>query len=198
MIRNVIFDLGGVVLGRDFVKYGTGSDSVGFLHGGDVRFPKYWLDFDLGLVSQPDVARAIAADTGLTFEEAFELVTQIGVTFNEFPQTVELIRELHEAGYRLYVLSNMPLEYWEHMKKMEVFRLFDGIVISSVEKMAKPDPAFFRLLLDRYGLKPEETLFVDDKQSNTSAAVRLGMEAYTFDTATGPDGVRKLLGLAEA
>lgn len=195
MIKNVIFDLGGVVLGRDFEKYGDSVRPFDFMHGGDKPFPWFWKDFDLGVISQRGVAEAISAEEGVPVGEADALITRIGEMFNEFPQTVALIGQLKERGYKLYVLSNMPHEFWEMMKDMEVFGYFDGVVISSREKMAKPDPAFFRLLLDRYGLEPSETLFVDDKVSNTAPAAELGMAVCTFDPATGPDDVRRLLGI---
>jgi HAD superfamily hydrolase (TIGR01509 family) len=133
---------------------------------------------------------------GCSTDEAGGELERIMRMFDEFPRTVELIRELSGRGYGLYVLSNMPLEFYEHMRRtFDVFGYFDGVVISSLEKMAKPDPRFFGILTERYGLIPEETLFVDDKATNTGAAARLGFHVCEFDTETGPDEVRSMLGI---
>lgn len=192
MIKNIIFDLGGVVIGRDYALRGDRLKTFRFLQGED--FPQYWKDFDMGTASQAEVAAAISAQEGCSPEEADEMVTYIRNLYNEFPGTVNLIKELRGKGYRLYVLSNMPREFYNYIRNFEVFGYFDGVAISSIEKMSKPDPRFFRLLLDRYGLREAETLFVDDKTMNTSAATQLGLHACLFDASgTGCDDVMAIL-----
>ena len=116
--------------------------------------------------------------------------------FDPFDETVELIGELDEAGYGLYVLSNMPEEFMTYVERLDVLRHFDGLVISSRVHLAKPDPRIFALLGERYGVVPGQTLFVDDKPSNTEAAARLGFRTCTFrPDGAGCDAVRRQLGL---
>lgn len=192
MIKNIIFDLGGVVIGRDYALRGDRLKSFRFLQGED--FPQFWKDFDNGDASQQQVAEAISEIEGCSVAEADEMITYVRGLYNEFPDTVELIKRLSREGYGLYVLSNMPLEFYNYIKSFEVFRYFDGVAISSIEKMSKPDPRFFRLLLDRYGLLPEESLFVDDKIMNVTAAARLGLHTCLFDAAgTGCGDVINIL-----
>lgn len=192
MIKNVIFDLGGVVIGRDYALSGDRLRTFSFLQGED--FPQFWKDFDMGTATQEEVAWAVSAAEGCSTEEAYGMVDYVRSLYNEFPCTVDLIRQLSEEGYKLYVLSNMPREFWNYIRNFEVFSYFDGVVISSIEKMAKPDPQFFRLLLDRYGLSAEETLFVDDKRMNTDAAAGLGLHTCLFDpTGSGCDDVRDIM-----
>ena len=179
MIKNIIFDLGGVVIGRDYALRGDRLKSFRFLQGED--FPQFWKDFDNGDLSQIQVAEAISEAEGCSVEEADVMITYVRSLYNEFPDTVELIKQLRQEGYRLYVLSNMPMEFYNYIKSFEVFRYFDGMAISSMEKMSKPDPRFFMLLLDRYGLLPEESLFVDDKIMNTAAASQPGLHTCLFD-----------------
>lgn len=196
MIKNVIFDLGGVVLGREYAAKGSAMKAFIFLKG--ENFPEFWKDFDMGLITQLEVAEAISAQTNKSVDESFALVTEIMHMFDEFPETVELVKRLHCAGYKLYVLSNMPAEYYEYIKNFEVFDYFDGAVISSTEKMAKPDPRFFRLLLDRYGLETSETLFVDDKTMNITAADELGLHTCLFDpSGNGCRDVKEILKLTD-
>ena len=193
MIKNIIFDLGGVVLGRGYHESGHDMPAFSFLQG-DRPFPKYWKDFDLGRISQRAVAEAVATQEECSIEEADSLVCVLREMFDEFPLTAELIRELSGKGYKIYVLSNMPAEYYNHMKNMDVFKYVDGTVISSAEGLSKPDPLIFGLLVSRFGLTPSESLFVDDKLSNTMAAEALDFRTYHFaDTEKGPDEIRELL-----
>lgn len=188
----MIFDLGGVVIGRDYALRGDRLKSFRFLQGED--FPQFWKDFDMGTATQGQVAEAIAELEGCSPDEADGMVTYVRDLYNEFPCTVELVRELSAEGYKLYVLSNMPMEFYNYIKSFEVFGYFDGVVISSIEKMSKPDPRFFGLLLDRYGLEPAETLFVDDKYMNIDAAAGLGLHTCLFDPiGSGCDDVRRIL-----
>ncbi len=193
MIKSVVFDLGGVVVGRDYGANGHRMRRFEFLQG-DRPFPEFWKRFDRGEATLQEVAEGIAAAGGCSVEEAHGEVERIMSMFDEFPRTVELIEELSARGYGLYVLSNMPQEFYEYMnRKFGVFRYFDGVVISSREKLSKPDPRFFNILCERYGLIPEETLFVDDKASNTDAAAKLGFRVCRFEPETGPDEVRRQL-----
>ncbi len=193
MIKNVVFDLGGVVLGRSYGRDGGRLKHFDFLQG-DRPFPDFWKRFDRGEATWREVVEEIVRLKNCTEKEADEGVERIMVMFDEFPRTVELVKELHGRGYRLYVLSNMPQEFYEYMhRKFDVFEYFDGAVISSAEKVSKPDPRIFGILTQRYGLVPQETLFVDDKASNTDAAAKLGFQVCEFDPETGPEDVRKLL-----
>ena len=194
-IRNVVFDLGGVVIGRGYDRAGGGLDEFGFLQG-DRPFPDYWRRYDLGTASRAEVVRAVADEHGLSLEQAAARLDRLMALFDPFDETVELIGELDEAGYGLYVLSNMPEEFMTYVERLDVLRHFDGLVISSRVHLAKPDPRIFALLGERYGVVPGQTLFVDDKPSNTEAAARLGFRTCTFrPDGAGCDAVRRQLGL---
>ena len=101
------------------------------------------------------------------------------------PGMYDLVMELKEKGYALYGLSN-----WNDRKfhtyvqsSYPVFGFLDGMVISGEEKIAKPDERIYRILLDRYGLKPEECLFVDDNPANVAVAEKLGFKTIVFESA---------------
>ncbi len=92
-----------------------------------------------------------------------------------------MLSEVAGAGVSNYALTNMEREAFERRLQMyEFFALFDGHFVSALEGVSKPDPRFFKLALDRFGLLPEETLFTDDKMENVAAARRLGMPAVVF------------------
>ena len=98
--------------------------------------------------------------------------------------TVALLDELRATGVRLYALSNWSGETFPIARPRYPFlEWFDGIVISGDERIAKPDPRIFTVLLERYGLTAAETLFIDDHAPNIEAASALGFRAIRFTDA---------------
>lgn len=195
MIKDIVFDLGGVVIGHDYARYGTELEEFSFLQG-DRPFPDYWKRYDLGTASRDEVVDAIARENGLDTKAASEKLDRLMVLFNEFPDTTELLEELSNRNYGLYILSNMPVEFYDYITRFDVFRHFDGQVISSREHLSKPDPRMFGILTSRYGLDPASTLFIDDKPSNTNAAAAIGFNTYTFKAGRKScDDIRKILGM---
>jgi HAD superfamily hydrolase (TIGR01509 family) len=111
----------------------------------------------------------------------------------EIPGIVDVVRALHERGTRLLVLSNMPAEVWPPLRdRFEWFSLFDGAVISGDERVVKPDPSIYRILVDRFAVEPATTAFVDDRPENIAAANALGFRGVLF---TGADALRRDLDL---
>ncbi|MBQ2394991.1 MAG: HAD-IA family hydrolase, partial [Alistipes sp.] len=83
--------------------------------------------------------------------------------------------------YRLYVLSNMSPEFIDFIRRLPVYANFDGEVVSCEEKVVKPEPEIFRLLLNRYSLDASECLFIDDRVDNIEASEREGICGFHFD-----------------
>ena len=97
--------------------------------------------------------------------------------------TVEVLAELRAAGVPVYALTNWSAETFGFAReRFEFLEWFDGVLVSGEERMIKPDPAIFRLLLDRFGLDAEATFYVDDSEQNVAAADRLGFDAVRFTT----------------
>jgi len=102
--------------------------------------------------------------------------------------TVAILAELHAAGTRLVALTNWSAETFPYAEAaFDFLALFEGIVVSGREGVAKPDPAVFHLLLSRYDLDPAGTVFVDDSPANVAAAAAAGLTALVF---TGADRLR--------
>jgi 2-haloacid dehalogenase len=102
----------------------------------------------------------------------------------EVEGTADLVRRLKAAGYGVYGLTNWSMETYPMIRdSYEVFSLFDGIVVSGEERLLKPDKAIYNCLLERYGLQPEESIFLDDNADNVAGAEAVGMKALRFESA---------------
>ncbi len=110
----------------------------------------------------------------------------------ETPGMYELECELKARGYGLYGLTNWSMETFPLVWDRRIFTILDGMVVSGAEGVVKPDPAIYRLLLERYSLTPGDCLFVDDNIANVLGARAVGIPAVQF---TGAEDLRKILAL---
>ena len=107
----------------------------------------------------------------------------------DIPGAVELLAELRATGVPLYALTNWSAETFVLAReRFEFLDWFCGLLVSGEEGVIKPDPAIFELLLDRFGLDPGSTFYVDDSAANAAAAAALGLDAVRF---TGPGRLRR-------
>ena len=193
MIKNVIFDLGGVVLGRELRRLGDVLNTFAFISA-DESFPEFWSEFDRGTYTREEVTQLLSEEYNLSYEDASQQVQQLLDLLQPIPETVAVIEELKERGIRCYILSNMSKEFYAELLKFPVFEHFDGAVVSYQERVNKPDRRIYEIILSRYGLEPSETVFADDKIANTEAAAALGLHTVTFDCLSdGPEVLRNLV-----
>lgn len=100
------------------------------------------------------------------------------------PGTEELLRDLHTVGAPLFALSNWPAEtFWVARERFGVLEVFADIVVSGFVGLIKPDPRIFALALERFGRRPKECTFVDDRTENVAAAAALGIDGVVFRDA---------------
>ena len=95
----------------------------------------------------------------------------------------ELVRALKKKGYGIYLLSNASVSQKLYWPSFSCSGCFDGVIVSAFEKCIKPDPRIYQILLERYDLKPEECIFIDDAPANIEAAERLGITGHLFINA---------------
>jgi 2-haloacid dehalogenase len=100
-------------------------------------------------------------------------------------ETVELFRQLKESGrYKIYALTNWQADLFNiALVRYNFLHWFDGRVVSGEEKMRKPFPEFYHLLLNRYDVKAGKALFIDDNLRNVNAALSLGIDSIHFQSA---------------
>jgi 2-haloacid dehalogenase len=113
--------------------------------------------------------------------------------------TVAVLERLKRAGVRLFALTNWSAETFGHAtERFPFLAWFEGVVVSGQERIAKPDPRIFRVLLERYALDPSGVLFIDDHAPNVAAAAALGMDAIQFLDARQLESELTNRGLLEA
>ena len=147
-------------------------------------------------------------DAGRTLEEATKMLVDQHPEWQEYieayygrweemlggpiNETVEIFRQLKDSGrYKMYAVTNRSAELFPiALQKYDFLHWFDGRLVSGEEKMRKPFPEFYQLLLDRFAIKKEEAIFIDDNLRNVEAAREFGIETIRFTT---PDELKKEL-----
>ena len=185
MYKNVIFDLGGVVVDfnpRDFLMdyfmNKTAEDAVFDLTFGS----KAWEELDAGNITRAAANRIMlenAAAAGRTFEVQ-TVIDEWQKILHTKKATVKTMMQLKLAGYNLYYLSNIAADTLEEIKKREFFVLFDGGVASCDVHINKPNPKIYTLLMQKYHLVYEESIFVDDNRANAQEAYNLGITGILY------------------
>lgn len=194
-VKNIVFDLGGVVFARDPRKFEREFIEF-FSYIMLPEMPHFWEEYDRGVSTYNRVIDDLAEYNNCDRELAEHNLRRSIVTQEEIPATKSLIADLKGAGYKLYVLSNMSLDFIEFLKTKEVYKYFDGEVVSCYEKVVKPGVEIYKILVDRYSLKADETLFIDDRKSNVEAAQNEGICGFHFsarDPESSCSELRKIL-----
>lgn len=180
IMKNIVFDLGGVVFARDRSK--CSSEFIEFFSFIRAeRMPRFWEEYDRGTLTLDEVTDALTALHGCPRSRCAGFIAEAIARQEPIRPTEALIGDLKRAGYRLYVLSNMSREFIDFLRRIPLYAQFDGEVVSCEEGTVKPEARIYELLLDRYGLVPAETLFIDDRAANIEAAERLGIAGRLFD-----------------
>ena len=183
MLKNIVFDLAGVVVARNPLRFPKHLDEFfNFVFKSHMQgIPQFWTDYDLGVLEEEKVAEALAEYRGCDLATAKGNM-QLAIEYQEqIEPTAQLIKELKERGYKIYVLSNMSKEYIEFLRKFPVFEYFDEQVVSCEIGLGKPDCKIYEYLLSHCDLDPAETIFIDDRKDNVDVAEELGITPFHFD-----------------
>jgi HAD superfamily hydrolase (TIGR01509 family) len=181
MMKNIVFDLAGVVFARNEARCPQElMDYFYFINSGE-QLPDFWCDYDRGTRSFENVAERLAQFRGSDVQTARHMMATAITYQDQVAPTAALIAELKGESYRLFVLSNMSKEYIDFLRKMPVYQYFDGEVISCEVGLNKPEREIYSLLLDKFSLDPKQTMFIDDRKENVVAAAELGIVPFHFD-----------------
>ena len=189
MIKNIVFDMGNVLIKFDrsifLDKIGVfGEDREILLR--EVYLSLEWSMMDRGSLTDKQAAermrrrvpeRLHKAVDALTFEWERPMLPIDGVE--------ELVRELKAKGYHLYLLSNASYRQHEYWPLIPGYECFEDTVISADVKLVKPQPEIYLYAMYKFGIRPEESVFIDDSTPNVEGAVYSGLSGIVFHGDTG-------------
>ena len=186
MIRNIIFDIGNVLTDfrwNDFLRdKGFDATMADRIARASILTP-LWNEIDRGVWSREKLMEEFVRmdpEIEAQLHRAFDNVTGM-VTKREY--AIPWLQKLKAGGYRVYYLSNFSEKAYEDcMDALDFLPFMDGGILSYREQLIKPDAEIYRLLLSRYSMKPEESVFLDDTLSNVEAARALGIHGICFRT----------------
>jgi 2-haloacid dehalogenase len=189
MKKTIVFDLGGVLIDwnprylyRKLIDDEADIDT--FLS--EVCSPEWNAKQDAGRPLAEATAERIALfpDKKSLIEAFYQRWEEM--LGGEISDTVEILRQLRASGETLFALTNWSSETFPiAMQHFDFLHWFEGTLVSGAEKLAKPDPAIFHLLLNRYDFQAEDCLFIDDSKTNIEAATKIGFETHHFTSAHG-------------
>lgn len=200
MINAVIFDIGRVLTGYSWEHYLRSlvpEEKAYRTVENAVFLNPAWAKHDKGLMTEEEEILDFVSAAPEYEAEIRRVYENLGECIQRYSYAVPWVQELKNQGLRVFALSNWPKHIYEQRKdKMDFLELMDGYILSYREKMTKPDPAVFQLLLDRYQICPEEAVFIDDTLVNIHAAEKLGIHGIHFQSLEQAKEELKKLGIA--
>ncbi len=183
MIKAVVFDIGNVLLHFDWQNYlerNFPDPDVRKELAESVFLSKEWQEGDRVDMPLEQWQQRYIDNAPHLEKEIRQICSNLPDLFSVFPYTEDWIDSMHKSGYKVYFLSNFCRAAYEQAQELISFtKLMDGGLFSFQEGLTKPDPAFYKLLCERYDLKPEELFFYDDLKENVEAAMQVGMQGVT-------------------
>ena len=185
MINTVVFDMGNVLIlfkPKLFIKRLNLSEEDSELLNNVVFKSSEWLCLDGGTMQETDVVSALSPRLPGRLHWALKkLVLEWDQPLIEIEGMEDVVRKLKDKGLNIYLLSNASTRQHEYWPRISAGKYFDGTLISADVKEMKPGSRIFELLFEKFGFKPEESIFVDDHEPNITAARQMGMNGIVFN-----------------
>lgn len=184
MIKTVIFDIGNVLVDfqwRDYFKTFGFSEEIQERLAKATVLSKNWGEFDKGILTSEEVIALFVENDPDIREEIYRAMDNLEGMIGRYDYARPWIQELQQKGMKVLVLSNFSQKgHRECAKALDFLEDVDGGILSYQEKLVKPMPAIYQLLLDRYQLIGEECVFLDDLQENLDGAAAFGIHTIRF------------------
>lgn len=183
MIKNIIFDMGNVILRWDphYIASKLSNDKNEQLIIEEELFKsKEWQLLDQGLITLEEAETMI----GQRSKESKLLTNALYHWYEYFEPFVEMIpvvKNLKEKGYKIYLLSNCSVQFDNYYQRVAAFKYFDDFYISAKYHLLKPDIKIYEHFLMTFSLKGEECIFIDDVEVNVAGARKANIHAYLHD-----------------
>lgn len=185
MIKNIVFDMGNVLLDYNpqnvLSKYIEGVSDQALIR--EVLFnSEEWYLKDKGEITKAQMFERMAKRVPERLQETLKNCLDNWVEcMGPLKGARECVERMKKLGYKVYVLSNAGVDFYEYFPQYMNLEYFDGIVVSAFIHELKPEHEIYDYLLEQYNLEPEECLFIDDRQDNVEGALAVGMHALRFD-----------------
>ncbi len=184
MIKNIVFDLGNVLLDfkpEEYLQQNySDSELIEELYRKLFSSPE-WEGLDRGTLTRQEAVEKLGAKHPELKPEIKEILASLDKLLQPKQETISLLNSLAETEYNLYVLSNFHQQaYQEVAAKYDFFDHFDGLVISAQINYIKPETEIYKHLLAEFELTPEKTVFIDDKKENLAGAEEFGIKTIHF------------------
>ena len=189
--KNIIFDVGDVLLDYRWQQMlmDYGLDEAEAYRVGRELFDDpdgLWHEYDLGVKSQEEIIQEFEQKHPKDAEVIRWFISHGEYMHVARPAIWKLVHQLKEVGYHLYILSNYPeLLFKKHTQYADFMDDMEGMVVSYMLHVGKPERVVYQTLCDRYGLNKEECLFFDDRAENVQGAIDFGMRAKRVLSAKG-------------
>jgi len=187
MIKNIIFDLGNVLLNfkpLEFLYAKIPEKQMAHQIYEEIFKSGEWLALDRGVITEEEAINAIC-------DRNTEQSQLIKFVMNDWYQmltpiedVIDVLKELRNMGYKIYFLSNFHLLAYEDVyKRYDFFKYFDGGILSYKEKLMKPENDIYDKLIKTYEINPNESIFIDDTKENIDGATKLGFKTVLFTSS---------------
>jgi putative hydrolase of the HAD superfamily len=183
MVKNIIFDMGGVLIDYNPEKtlYSLFDKETADILLKEIFRNDIWSQKDRGVIFPDEI---MAMKKGAIPEEVFEKTSELVHNFYPcmppFEKMYDFVKQLKENGYSIYLLSNASSDFHERRKGIPALSLFDGVIVSADYKLLKPEKEIYETLYKEFSLKPEECYFIDDVQKNIDGAAATGMDGHCY------------------
>ena len=181
MIKNIVFDLGNVIFSFDpktfFSKY-LNNEILSNELCNLILNHKTWKEYDLGLVSLEDVKKTYVSIKPEYKNEINEVLDKWTDILTPIDLMANKMKSLKSRGYKIYILSNLSFDAYHYIwKHYDFIHLNDGRVLSCEEHINKPDRRIYEILIERYNLIPDETIYLDDLINNVEMGNEVGLNS---------------------
>lgn len=185
MIRNIVFDMGQVLIRwrpEEILEHFdlTGEEKTMLLQ--ELFWSPEWTQQDRGILTEGEMIERVSARLPESLHAAVEEVIKAWHVWHltPMPGMAELVRRLKAQGYGIYLLSNASTALRGYFPRIPGSECFDGLMVSAEEKLLKPQHEIYERLYERFGLVPEQCVFIDDSPANIEGAMLTGMQGIVF------------------
>lgn len=180
--KNIIFDMGNVLLDyspHTIVSQFTQDETIINQLVKEIFYQQEWLDLDQGLINENEAYLQIMERLNESYQF---IVKQILDHWHDYlferSEMLDLLNQLKQKGYKLYLFSNASLRFYEYEHKIKCLSLFDKKVISAYIKLSKPSHDFYHKAFEICDIDPKQSFFIDDSVQNILTANQLKLDGY--------------------